>query len=84
MTMKIANIAVVKNQFSRYIALVEGGEEIEICKRNIPVAMIVPIKKRHTNRTRLGSGSGSVKVNADLTSPLIPQSQWDMLGPHIA
>ncbi|OGQ96726.1 MAG: hypothetical protein A2521_07235 [Deltaproteobacteria bacterium RIFOXYD12_FULL_57_12] len=79
--MKIANIAEFKNNLSKYLALVEQGEEIEICKRNIPVARLVssgPRKK--TNRTVLGCGHGSVQVKVDLTEPLIPQDSWEMLG----
>ena len=80
MDMKIANIAELKNNLSRFLALVESGEVIEICKRNIPIARLVPLgPKNKKNRTRLGCGRGSVKIHADLTEPVIPEESWEML-----
>ena len=77
--MKIANIAEFKNHLSSYISLVESGEIIEVRKRNIPIAKVVPIKHKTLNKTVLGCGAGSVKINGDLTEPLIPIENWDML-----
>ena len=80
MDMKIANIAELKNNLSRFLALVESGEVIEICKRNIPIARLVPLGPRNKkNHTRLGCGQGSVKIHADLTEPVIPEENWEML-----
>jgi len=78
--MKMTNIAEFKNNLSKYLALVEQGEEIEICKRNIPVARLVSSRdKEKTNRTVLGCGHGSVQVKVDLTEPLMSQDSWEML-----
>jgi len=44
--MKIANIGEFKNRLSRYLSFVEQGEEIEVRKRNIPIARVVPIHRR--------------------------------------
>ena len=77
--MKIANIAELKNNLSKFLALVEEGEVIEICKRNIPIAHLVPLGHKKKNRTRLGCGRGSVKIHTDLTAPMIPEESWDML-----
>ncbi len=38
-----ANITEIKNKFSHYIRLVQGGEEIEILDRKTPLARIVSI-----------------------------------------
>ena len=77
--MKMTNIAELKNNLSKYLTLVEQGEEIEICKRNIPVARLVSSgSRKKTNRTVPGCGHGSVRINADLTEPLIPQDIWGM------
>ncbi len=38
-----ANITEIKNRFSHYIRLVQGGEEIEILDRKTPLARIVSI-----------------------------------------
>jgi len=77
--MKVANIAEFKNSFSRYLAAVELGEEIEIRKRNVPIAKVVPVHRQRKNQTVLGCGRDSVKITGDLTEPLIPESDWEML-----
>jgi len=78
--MKIANVAEFKNNLSKFLALVEEGEVIEICKRNIPIAHLVPLgHKKKKNHTLLGCGRGSVKIHTDLTAPMIPEQSWDML-----
>ncbi len=80
MYMKKANIAEIRDNLSAYVAAVEQGEEVLVCKRNIAVARIVPIRPRRKNRTTLGSERGSCKVHGDLTEPLIPVESWAMLG----
>jgi antitoxin (DNA-binding transcriptional repressor) of toxin-antitoxin stability system len=40
---KEAKISEVKNQLSRYLALVRKGEVVRILDRDVPVAQIVPI-----------------------------------------
>ena len=78
--MKIANIAEFKDHLSRYIALVEQGEEIELCKRNVPVARIIPSRREGTaNKTILGSGLNSVTIKTDLTEPAFSFDDWNML-----
>jgi prevent-host-death family protein len=79
MAMKVANIAELKNRLSEFLALVEKGEEIEIRKRNVPIARIVPLPPKRRNRTQLGSGIGTGKILGDLTEPLIPEEEWEML-----
>ena len=79
--MIVVNIAELKNNLSKYIAVSEKGEEITICKRNIPIAKIIPVPgTAHKNRTQLGCGRGSVRILSDLTVPLIPEKDWDMLN----
>lgn len=53
--MRIANIAEFKNHLSSFLAAVEAGEEVEVRKRNIPVARVVPVYTRHKNRTVQGN-----------------------------
>jgi prevent-host-death family protein len=43
--MKEAKISEVKNQLSRYLALVRRGEVVRIVDRNRPIAQIVPISE---------------------------------------
>ncbi len=78
--MKAANIADFKNHLSRYLSLVERGEEIEVRKRNVPIARVVPVLKPKKNQTVLGCGTGSVRIIGDLTEPLIPIENWNMLS----
>jgi prevent-host-death family protein len=78
--MTTANIAEIKNHFSRYLDQVAHGETVQICKRNVAVAQIVPIKAKKENRTKLGCGAGSVKVVGDLTEPAMDSNDWSMLG----
>ena len=65
--MKVANIAELKNRLSEFLAFVEEGEEIEIRKRNVPIARVVPIAQKRPNKTRLGCAAGTVKILSDLT-----------------
>ena len=79
--MKNANVGDLKNNLSKFLAMVEKGEEVVICKRNIPIARIVPVDQGQTvNRTRLGRGAGTVEIHGDLTDPLIPSEAWKMFS----
>jgi antitoxin (DNA-binding transcriptional repressor) of toxin-antitoxin stability system len=42
---KEAKISQVKNQLSRYLALVRRGEVVRILDRDVPIAQIVPIPR---------------------------------------
>lgn len=52
---------------------------MEVGKRNVPVARVVPIATADSNRTRLGTGRGTAVVMKDLTEPQIPEGDWNML-----
>ena len=77
--MTVANIAELKSHFSRYLSLVEKGESIQVCKRNVAIAQIVPIASATKNQTKLGCGKGSVKVYCDLTESAMDSADWNML-----
>ena len=80
--MKDANIAELKNNLSKYLAYVERGESVRICKRNKPIAHLTPLHHQNEgNCTKLGCGLGSVTVHSDLTEPMIPEASWEMLRP---
>jgi len=76
--MKIANIADLKNNLSDYLSDVAKGEEIVVCKRNVPVARITGIGPK-PNTTRIGSGIGTGRILGPIDEPLIPESDWQML-----
>ena len=77
--MKTANVAELKNHLSDYLRLVENGEAVEVSKRNVPFARIVPLPKKPTNKTQIGALKGSVIIHGDLTVPAMPDDDWDML-----
>ena len=77
--MKTTNIGEFKDNLGKFIRFIEQGEVVEIRKRNIPIAKIIPYEiSKSGNRTVLGCGLGSVKILGDLTEPLIPEDSWDM------
>lgn len=79
MAMKIANVAELKNRLSEYLARVEEGQEVEVRKRNVPIARLVPIKRQGQNRTQLGCGLNTVTIQGDLTEPQLPEGEWQGL-----
>ena len=64
------NLHEVKDQFSKYIEMVESGQTIVVCKRNIPVAEIRPIEKNEKRIPILGSAAGSGKVSKSLRAAM--------------
>ena len=77
--MKTANISRFKDNRGKFIRFVEQSEVIEIRKRNVPIAKIIPYEiSKSGNQTVLGCGMGSVTILGDLTEPLIPEETWDM------
>jgi len=79
LAMRTANIGQLKDNLSKFLSFVEKGEAIAICKRNIPIALLVPHGPRKTgNRTKLGCGMGTVQIKEDLTEPMISEDSWEM------
>jgi prevent-host-death family protein len=77
---KQANVGELKNSLSEYLHQVEKGEEILICKRNVPFAKIVPLPPaKKTNRSQAGSLAGTVEILGPVTGPCIPEEDWLML-----
>lgn len=54
------NVAELKNRLCECLETVERGDEIVICKRNVPVARLTALPARR-NRTRLGFDVGQVR-----------------------
>lgn len=77
--MKTASVAELKKHLNHFIVLARQGEEIEVRKRNEPVAHLVGIVPKPTNRTQLGCGQGTGRVLGDLTESLLPTEHWNML-----
>lgn len=78
--MQTANVAEFKKHLSAYLEMVEQGEEVQICRRNVPIAVLSGIGRDQVNHTVLGCGEGTVTYHADVTEPFMPAESWDMLG----
>ena len=78
--MTTTNVGDLKSHLSHYLRLVADGEPVQVCKRNVAIAQIVPVASRVANRTVLGCGAGSVVIKADLTEPAMESCDWNMLG----
>jgi prevent-host-death family protein len=79
---KTVNVAEFKNRFSELLALVENGDEVIVCRRNVPLARVEPIRKpaaRRAQHSVVGCMKGTVRIHGDLTGPCIPEGDWEML-----
>ena len=65
------NVHDAKTHLSKYLSLVEKGETIVLCKRNIPIAEINPVKPKKKKR-QLGPYSPDfvMKMNDNFDDPL--------------
>ena len=54
------NLNEAKAQLSKYVGLVEAGETVVICKRNIPVAEIRPLHRPRVRKPLLEIGRAHV------------------------
>jgi prevent-host-death family protein len=75
---KQATIAELEKDLGHFLAEVEQGNEIVVCKENVPVAKISPISARK-NTSRRGNAKGTIKILGDITGPCIPLEDWEML-----
>ena len=74
------NLHEVKDQFSKYIEMVESGETIVVCKRNVPVAEIRPIEKKEKRTPVLGSAAGRDVSIKTLSQPMSEADLRDWEG----
>jgi len=76
--MKKLNLHEIKAQLSKYIEMVEAGETVIICKRNVPVAELRPIPKKHKKAPELGWAEGAFTVPADFNEVAAEElAQWE-------
>lgn len=59
------NLYDLKANFSKYIEMVEAGETVVVCKRNVPVAEIRPIASPSKKVPELGWAEGRLKEAGD-------------------
>lgn len=81
MSATFVNVGEFKDRLTEYLAMAEAGEEIVVCRRNVPMVKLEPVgsKLKHVNRSTPGSMKGTVQIIGDLTEPFIPESEWEML-----
>ena len=75
---KSVNVAELKNHLSQHLDAVEQGEEIIICRRNVPFARITAVPLRR-NLTKLGFDRGRIEIQGDITGPTLQDSDWNAL-----
>lgn len=63
------NIHHAKTNLSRLIQQAENGEEIIIARAGKPAVRLVPIAKKKSRKSLLGSGIGKVWISDDFDSP---------------
>jgi antitoxin (DNA-binding transcriptional repressor) of toxin-antitoxin stability system len=69
--MKKLNIHEVKSHLSRYLPLLEKGESILLCRRNVPIAEIRPLPaQQHTGKRPIGLAKGEFTVPPEFFEPL--------------
>lgn len=67
------NIADAKAHLSEYLAAVERGETVVLCRRNVPVAELRPVAKPVERKPRpIGLGPGGAEYE-------IPDAFWEPL-----
>ncbi len=78
MVMTKINIHEAKTHLSRYLARLEEGERIVLCRRNVPVAEIRPLPPRVAEPRPVGVVEG-LSVPASFFDPL-PDDLLDAFG----
>ncbi len=64
------NIHEAKTHLSRYLARIEEGESILLCRRNVPIAEIRPLPKERRRPGRPGHWAGKFEVTKAFFEPL--------------
>jgi len=65
------NVHEAKAKLSEYLAAVEAGETVQICRRNVPVAQIVPLQQARKTPRPIGLACDSnYEIPASFFEPL--------------
>jgi len=65
-----ANIHEIKAKLSKYVEMVEAGETVIVCRRNIPVAELHAIQHKKKPKPILGSAAGKVRILPSFFDPI--------------
>ena len=66
--MPTVNVHQAKTQLSRLLALAEGGEDVVIAHRGVPVTRLVACNPK--GKRRFGAMKGEIAVDDDILDPL--------------
>jgi len=75
---KPINVADLKNRLSEHLEAVEAGQELIICRRNVPIARLTAMPMRR-NTTQLGFDAGKIRLLGDIVGPATAASDWNAL-----
>ena len=64
------NIHEAKTHLSRYLDRLAGGETIVLCKRNVPIAEIRPIRQPRSKKRPIGLAKGAFTIPGTFFEPL--------------
>jgi antitoxin (DNA-binding transcriptional repressor) of toxin-antitoxin stability system len=64
------NIHEVKTHLPKYLAKLEEGETILLCRRNKPIAEIRPVSARRNKPRPIGLDEGKIKLGPEFFEPL--------------
>ncbi len=56
------NVHEAKTHLSRYLARLEAGETIMLCRRNVPIAEIRPLPRKQLKPRKLGQAKGVIEI----------------------
>jgi prevent-host-death family protein len=71
MIMIRVNIHEIKAKLSHFIEMVEAGESVVVCRRNVPVAELRPLgREPDARRPQLGSAAGQGRILPGFDEPL--------------
>ncbi|MFO1206335.1 MAG: type II toxin-antitoxin system Phd/YefM family antitoxin [Burkholderiales bacterium] len=68
--MKSVNVHEVKAHLSEYLAEVEAGETVIICRRNKPIAELKPVAASRTTPRPIGLAEGEFTIHDSFFEPL--------------
>lgn len=64
------NVSEAKTRFSAYLERVANGETIIVCRHNVPIAELRPVKAAPKKPRPLGLGAGTVQIRDAFFEPL--------------
>ena len=72
------NIYEAKAQLSHLLNLIEQGEVVRICRRNVPIAEVKKIENKKKTKRKFGMLKGKVRILPEFFEPMSKEelSSW--------